>query len=62
MRRRLISPIGPRQRHRYLPTHTAGTHKHRLTGPALNEQNLQLLPTQRMKRMPDNNKTQIITG
>jgi len=62
MRPRRIASVGPRPRHRHLATDTARTHEHRLPGPALDEQNLQTLPVQRMERMRDNDETQIATG
>jgi hypothetical protein len=54
--------IGPRPRHRDLTTDTAGTHKHHVPGSPLDVENPQPLPPQRMKRVSDDNKTQIITG
>jgi hypothetical protein len=57
-----LTPIGPRPEQRHLTTDTTATHKHRVTTPALDEQHLQPLTTQRMKRMRNNDKTQIITG
>jgi hypothetical protein len=62
MRLGRLTPIGPGPGHRHLATDTTGTHEHRIPAPALDEQHLQPLPTQRMKRMRDNNKTQTITG
>jgi hypothetical protein len=56
------TPIGPRLRHRNLATDTAGTHEYRVPGPALEVENLQPLPDQRVERMSDDNETQIITG
>jgi hypothetical protein len=56
------TPIGPGPGHRHLATDTTSAHKHRVTTPALDEQHLQPLPTQRVEGMRDENKTQIITG
>jgi hypothetical protein len=62
MRPRRLTPVSPRPRHRHLTTDTTGAHKHRIPAPTLDEQHLQPLPTQRMKGMRNNNKTQTITG
>ena len=62
MRLGRLTPIGPRPGHRHLATDTTGAHEHRIPRPALDEQNLQPLPTQRMEGMRDDNKTQTITG
>ena len=62
MRPRRLATIGPRPRQRDLTTDTAGAHEHRVPGPTLDEQHLQPLPDQRMERMRDDNKTQIVTG
>src|SRR5271168_2691682 len=62
MLRRWLTTIGPRLRHRDLATNTAGTHQYRVPGPALDVENLQPLPDQRVERMSDDNETQIITG
>src|ERR1700682_543591 len=62
MLRRWLTTIGPRLRHRDLATETAGTHEYRVPGPALDVENLQSLPDQRVERMHDDNETQIITG
>src|SRR6478736_4513590 len=57
-----VTAVSPRQRHRNLATDTAGTHEYRVPGPALEVENLQPLPDQRVERMSDDNETQIITG
>ena len=62
MLRRWLTTIGPRLRHRDLATDTAGTHEYRVPGPALDVENLQPLPDQRVERMSDDNETQIVTG
>src|SRR6266540_5585847 len=62
MRPGRLTTIGPRPRHRHLATDTAGAYEHRVPAPTLDEQHLQPLPTQRMERMRDDNRTQIITG
>jgi hypothetical protein len=46
-----LTPIGPRPGQRHLTTNTTTAHKHQVTTPALDEQHLQPLTTQRMKRM-----------
>src|SRR6266508_6156247 len=62
MRPGRLTTIGPRPRHRHLATDTAGAYEHRVPAPTLDEQHLQPLPTQRMERMRDDNRTQVITG
>jgi hypothetical protein len=45
-----------------LATDTAGTHEHRVPGPALDEQHLETLPVQRVERVSDDDETRIVTG
>ena len=40
-----LTPIGPTAGQRHLATDTTGAHKHRVAAPALDEQDLQPLPT-----------------
>ncbi len=57
-----FAAVGPRMRQRHLPVRGAGTHKHRVRAAALDEQHCQPLTPQRMKRMRDNDETQIVTA
>src|SRR6476660_10607151 len=62
MRPRRIAPVGPRLRQRDLPADRPGAHEYPAGAAALDEQNLQTPPVQRMERMGDNGETQIVTA